>query len=788
MFEAHNPPNNPKAQSYIIKNEDLEIFHKIGTGGFGEVYVGKYKPKNLDVAIKRLLTNEISKEFWDEIELQLSLMNRFILQFVGFTSTPPYCIVTEFMPNGSLYSALHETSSKNILSATDLTIIAYCIASGMDYLHSKRIIHRDLKSLNVLLDSHFLPRICDFGLSSFGECQTNPNVGTAAIMAPEILKNDIVDFPSDVFSFGMILWEMSTRNIPFSDNDPHQIVYMISRGIRPTIPDDTPERLSQTISMCWNQDPAQRPTFFEISEGFLSGKLFFKGTVNESVSTFFSSFGFGKSFHRTSSAPQMKPPFPTVPPRPSPLLIAHSPSGFQFEFDTMSIEELTESLNHVDNPKFELAIDFIEEHNSVVLEFGQSFWSIFLPLIISAPPQFIPRIIKLLIIGARNSSVFNHIHNVPDLYNYLTPESLDFFLYIVSNQPSMIEKTLILHLQVLALKSSPEIRSKTIILLCNILKFGKEPELKKEVIMFLLNAMDKYIDLNCGHIVAKSIANFRIHANMSIDEILPLGIKMVSSNISENIIAGYQILLSNESKMDCLEIGNCYKHMLRSESPIRDYAIEYVRRNINSKDIELVSDIALALIKSYEVRQTKRAELLLCHLADQADISHLFFREVVNTALFCISNDSASGLLTVVFLLLRMDKKFFTNHPFFARYMFSVIKYSSDEGFAAACTILQSLNLDNDSLEIFNTNGVVSILCLRIAGCNNTKVLEYAISALLVFAPKIFTPYYKNAVMALIPFLNFPLGLTNKIEELFRILKEFPDICQYMQEKGIMNK
>ena len=230
---------------YIIDHNQLKFERVIGMGGYGEVSIGYHIPTGLKVAIKKLFDvneSQINKELYHREIQALSLVkNIFLLPFIGFTNTPPYCIVTKYIPNGSLYDALHETqtplssprvsapsipqkakndskkgskkiktkkktksktpneddensdnNSQHSLTATEKTFIAYGISVGMQILHEKGIIHRDLKTQNILIDEHKCPIISDFGSSRYtsGNAPMTSSFGTQNYMAPEFIQGE----------------------------------------------------------------------------------------------------------------------------------------------------------------------------------------------------------------------------------------------------------------------------------------------------------------------------------------------------------------------------------------------------------------------------------------------------------------------------------------------------------------------------------------------------------------------------------------------------------------------
>lgn len=253
-------------REYIIRREDFVTEKEIGIGASGRVYLGVQKSTNRKVAIKQLQFTDVTdvevESLGREIAVLSSLHHRYLIEFVGATNDNPYWIITEYMSGGSLYHWLREC--KNI-TGIKLTQIALEVAIGMEYLHSKNIIHRDLKTLNVLLDENCSSRICDFGISRTVESGIMTNaIGTYNYMAPEIINSERYDLKADVFSYGMMLWEMAAKRVPFQGLNQVSIAKKISNFDRPSIPKTVPPPLANLINACWSHDPKSRPTFTQI--------------------------------------------------------------------------------------------------------------------------------------------------------------------------------------------------------------------------------------------------------------------------------------------------------------------------------------------------------------------------------------------------------------------------------------------------------------------------------------------------------------------------------------------
>lgn len=252
-----------------INFEELKLGPELGRGGFGVVHQGTWRHN--DVAVKKLLMENISSESAQEFERESKIMAQLhspnIVQFYGFCMSP-YCLVMEYMPNGSLFNVL---KSDKPLEWPLRFHIAVDVAKGVAFLHHEAILHRDIKSLNVLLDKTYQAKLTDFGLSKVkAETKSNTmvsktskdSVGTLAWMAPELFEGHKVVYTqkSDIYSLGVTLWELASRKIPFSDaSNPNLIPFWVQKGEREDIPKDCPSALAELIQKCWVGAPDQRP-------------------------------------------------------------------------------------------------------------------------------------------------------------------------------------------------------------------------------------------------------------------------------------------------------------------------------------------------------------------------------------------------------------------------------------------------------------------------------------------------------------------------------------------------
>ncbi|KAL5700842.1 hypothetical protein ACHQM5_026245 [Ranunculus cassubicifolius] len=260
---------------YEILWEDLTIGEQIGQGSCGTVYHGLWYGS--DVAVKVFSKQEYSDDviltFRKEVSLMKKLRHPNVILFMGAVTSPQrLCIVTEFLPRGSLFRLLQRNTTR--LDWRRRVHMALDIARGMNYLHhcNPPIIHRDLKSSNLLVDKNWTVKVGDFGLSRLKHetfLTTKTGKGTPQWMAPEVLRNEPSDEKSDVYSYGVILWEIATEKIPWENLNSMQVIGAVGfMNQRLEIPIDVDPQWVSIIESCWHSEPQCRPSFQELLETF----------------------------------------------------------------------------------------------------------------------------------------------------------------------------------------------------------------------------------------------------------------------------------------------------------------------------------------------------------------------------------------------------------------------------------------------------------------------------------------------------------------------------------------
>jgi len=254
---------------FEIDVKDLVYEEKITEGGYGIVYLGKWHETR--VAIKEIKMEYVTQDKLDEFLTECTTMEVVrhpnIVLFLGACTKPPkLCIVLEYCEMGSLWTLLHFTKTE--LPWKLRKQIALDIARSVNYLHCfpTPLLHRDLKSLNVLLDNNLTAKLADFGWARMKETVMTGKIGTYQWMAPEVIASAHYTEKADVYSFGVIMWEIACRKPPYYGIDVSEVAHrVVHQGYRPPIKDgDAPYSWTALMKRCWQKDPSKRPSFAQI--------------------------------------------------------------------------------------------------------------------------------------------------------------------------------------------------------------------------------------------------------------------------------------------------------------------------------------------------------------------------------------------------------------------------------------------------------------------------------------------------------------------------------------------
>ncbi|CAO2821497.1 unnamed protein product [Amaranthus hypochondriacus] len=283
-------------EEWEIDLSKLELKHTVAHGTYGSVYRGTYDDQ--DVAVKLLDWGEdgmatakdsasLRAAFQQEVVVWQKLDHPNVTKFVGASmgtsnlkipvkassnapralSSRVCCVVVEYIPGGTLKQFLIRNRRKKLAFKVVIQL-ALDLARGLSYLHSKKIVHRDVKTENMLLDTERTVKIADFGVARV-EAQ-NPSdmtgaTGTYGYMAPEVLEGQPYNHKCDVYSYGICLWEIYCCAMPYAELSFSEVSSaVVARNLRPHIPKCCPNSLANIMKRCWDADPEKRPEMDEV--------------------------------------------------------------------------------------------------------------------------------------------------------------------------------------------------------------------------------------------------------------------------------------------------------------------------------------------------------------------------------------------------------------------------------------------------------------------------------------------------------------------------------------------
>jgi serine/threonine protein kinase len=260
-------------EKWTIDLRKLYMGEAVAQGAFGKVYKGTYNGEDVAIKIMERPENDISmaqlmeQQFQREVMMLATLKHPNIVRFIGACRKPMvWCIVTEYAKGGSVRQLL--TNRQNRKVPLKLAIKqALDVARGMAYVHGLGFIHRDLKSDNMLIFGDKSIKIADFGVARI-DVQTEgmtPETGTYRWMAPEMIQHRAYTLKVDVYSFGIVLWELVTGMLPFQNMTAVQAALaVVNENVRPILPNDCLPILREIMARCWDSNPDDRPHFTEI--------------------------------------------------------------------------------------------------------------------------------------------------------------------------------------------------------------------------------------------------------------------------------------------------------------------------------------------------------------------------------------------------------------------------------------------------------------------------------------------------------------------------------------------
>jgi len=256
---------NFREQGWVINPDDVKIQEKIGKGEFGDVMLGNYQGQKVAIKVMKDMHPQRTKQFLAEATVMTSLQDDNLVCLKGIIlDKNSLKIVTEYMSKGSLLEYLR-SRGRQFVTRKDQIKFALDTCKGMEYLESENVIHRDLAARNVLVSEHEDAKVSDFGLAlhnyTFLESGKLPIKWTA----PEALKTQKFSSKSDMWSFGVLLWEIySFGRVPYPRIPLADVVKHVEKGYRMEAPEGCPKSIYDVMKKSWRIDCDERPSFRDV--------------------------------------------------------------------------------------------------------------------------------------------------------------------------------------------------------------------------------------------------------------------------------------------------------------------------------------------------------------------------------------------------------------------------------------------------------------------------------------------------------------------------------------------
>ncbi|XP_051979735.1 megakaryocyte-associated tyrosine-protein kinase-like [Xyrauchen texanus] len=249
---------------WLLDLSKLTLGEAIGEGEFGAVFEGEYAGRR--VAIKNIKCDVTAQAFLEETSVMTNLHHKNLVPLLGVILHNGLYIITELMTKGNLVNFLR-SRGRFAVSSTQLLRFALDVCEGMEHLESKKLLHRDLAGRNILVSEDVVAKVSDFGLAKISSKATDNSKLPVKWTAPEALKNKKFSTHSDVWSYGVLLWEIfSYGRQPYPKMSVSEVRERVDQGYRMEPPDECPPDIYIIMISCWNTEPKKRPSFHKLRD------------------------------------------------------------------------------------------------------------------------------------------------------------------------------------------------------------------------------------------------------------------------------------------------------------------------------------------------------------------------------------------------------------------------------------------------------------------------------------------------------------------------------------------
>ncbi|XP_008300402.1 megakaryocyte-associated tyrosine-protein kinase [Stegastes partitus] len=249
---------------WLLDITNLTLGENIGEGEFGAVYEGEYMGQK--VAVKTIKCDVTAQAFLQETTVMTKLQHKNLVRLLGVILHKGLHIVTELMTKGNLVNFLR-TRGRSVVNSAQLIRFSLDVCEGMEYLESKKLVHRDLAARNVLVSDDSVAKVSDFGLTKVDSKTSDKAKLPIKWTAPEALKKEKFSTKSDVWSYGVLLWEIfSYGRQPYPKMSLKEVKDKVEAGYRMEAPEECPPGVYLLMRLCWEQEPRRRPGFPKLRE------------------------------------------------------------------------------------------------------------------------------------------------------------------------------------------------------------------------------------------------------------------------------------------------------------------------------------------------------------------------------------------------------------------------------------------------------------------------------------------------------------------------------------------
>ncbi|XP_078280349.1 megakaryocyte-associated tyrosine-protein kinase isoform X2 [Rhinoraja longicauda] len=249
---------------WLLDIQQLIFGDQIGEGEFGAVFQAEYIGEK--VAVKNIKCDVMAQSFLEETSVMTKLQHKNLVKLLGVIVDKGLYIVTEFMSKGNLVNYLR-TRGRSVIKTRELINFGLDVCEGMEYLESKKLVHRDLAARNILISHDNLAKVSDFGLAKGVSSRQDQAKLPVKWTAPEALKLHKFSTKSDVWSYGILLWELfSYGRAPYPKLSLMDVSQRVERGYRMESPEMCPVAVYELMKSCWEHEPGKRPTFKKLKE------------------------------------------------------------------------------------------------------------------------------------------------------------------------------------------------------------------------------------------------------------------------------------------------------------------------------------------------------------------------------------------------------------------------------------------------------------------------------------------------------------------------------------------